>query len=178
MDRAVAMAQSPVQSSLLTGHDTGVMRLVTHALTLIPNDSLEAGGLPCQYGNALYYQTGDYDGAMEALSQALVIARREGDAALEMRTLVAAGHAEASHLHFQESLKYDLQAIELASRVEKPFEETHPRQEVASVLHRTGDLEGRPPSCGGPVGCGRATAPPHPTVAGASGQYRRLLPRG
>ena len=141
MDRAVAVAQSPIQSSLLTGRETGVMQLVTRALTLVPIDSREAGCLLCQYGNTLYYQTGDYEGAMEALSQALAIARREGDPALEMRTLVAAGHAEASHLHFQESLEYDLQAIELSSRVDEPFEEAHARQEVASVLHRTGDLE-------------------------------------
>ena len=142
MDRAVAVAQSPIQSSLLTGHETGVMQLVTRALTLVPIDSPEAGRLLCQYGNNLYYQIGDYEGAMEALSQALAIARREGDAALEMRTLVAAGHAEASHLHFQASLAYDLQAIELSRRVDEPFEEAHARQEVASVLHRTGDLEG------------------------------------
>ena len=142
VDRAVAVAQFPVQSSLSTGRDTGVMQLVTRALTLVPIDSREAGRLLCQYGNILYYQTGDFEGAIEALSQALAIARREGDATLEMRTLVAAGHAEASHLHFQESLEYDLQAIKLSGRVDDPFEETHARQEVASVLHRTGDLEG------------------------------------
>ena len=142
VDRAVAVAQSPVQSSLLTGHDTGVMQLVTRALTLVPSDSQEAGRLLCQYGNILYYQAGDYDGALEALTYALAIARRENDAALEIRTLVAAGHAEAAHLHFEESLWYDLRAIELSSCVDEPFEETHARQEVASVLHRTGDLEG------------------------------------
>jgi DNA-binding CsgD family transcriptional regulator len=140
--RAVAVAQCPVQASPSTGHRTGVIDLIARALALVPPDSHEAGRLLCQYGNTLYYETGDYDGALTALSQALAIAQREGDAALKMRALVAAGHAEAAHLHFQESLGYDLRAIELASSVDEPFEETHAHQEVAAVLHRTGDLEG------------------------------------
>jgi DNA-binding CsgD family transcriptional regulator len=140
--RSVAVAQCPVQASPLTGHRTGVIDLISRALALVPPDSHEAGRLLCQYGNTLYYETGDYDGALKALGQALAIAQREGDAALKMRALVAAGHAEAAHLHFQECLGYDLRAIELASSVDEPFEETHAHQEVAAVLHRMGDLGG------------------------------------
>jgi DNA-binding CsgD family transcriptional regulator/tetratricopeptide (TPR) repeat protein len=140
--RAVAIAQCPVQSSPLTGRHTGVIELVGRAVALVPPDSHEAGQLLCQYGNTLYYETGNYDGALKALNQAISIAQQGEDAALEMRALVAAGHAEAAHLHFQESLRFDLRALALASTVDEPFEETHALQEVAAVLHRTGDLEG------------------------------------
>jgi DNA-binding CsgD family transcriptional regulator/tetratricopeptide (TPR) repeat protein len=140
--RAVAVAQSPVQASLLTGHHTGVIDLISRALALVLPNSLEAGHLLCQYGNTLYYESGDYHGALEALGRALEIAERAGDNVLKMRALVAAGHAEAAHLHFAASLSYDRRAIELAGSVDEPFEETHAHQEVAAVLHRTGDLPG------------------------------------
>jgi tetratricopeptide (TPR) repeat protein len=136
--RAVAITQYPVQSSPLTGRHTGVIELVGRALALVPPDSHEAGQLLCQYGNPLYYETGDYNGALKALNQAISIAQQGEDAALEMRALVAAGHAEAAHLHFQESLRFDLRALALASTADEPFEETHALQEVAAVLHRTG----------------------------------------
>jgi DNA-binding CsgD family transcriptional regulator len=79
---------------------------------------------------------------MEALGHALSIAQQVGDQALELRTLVGLGHVEAYHLHFQESLQYDLHAIELASQVDEPLQETHALCEVACVLHHLGDLEG------------------------------------
>jgi DNA-binding CsgD family transcriptional regulator/DNA polymerase III delta prime subunit len=140
--RAVSIAQCPLQASPLTGHHTGAIDLITRALALVPPGSREAGYLLCQYGNTLYYETGNYDGALKALNQAISIAQQGEDAALEMRALVAAGHAEAAHLHFQESLRFDLCALALASTADEPFEETHALQEVAAVLHRTGDLEG------------------------------------
>jgi DNA-binding CsgD family transcriptional regulator len=140
--RAVAIAQCPIQTSPLIGRHTGVIDLIIRALALVSPGSLEAGYLLCQYGNTLYYETSNYNGAMEALVQALAIAQSEDDEVLKMRALVAAGHAEAAYLHFQESLGYDLAAIELAGSVDEPFEETHAHQEVAAVLHRTGDLEG------------------------------------
>jgi DNA-binding CsgD family transcriptional regulator len=139
---AVAVAQCPVQSSPLTGHRTGVVDIITRALALVPTGSREAGYLLCQYGNTMYYEASDHEEAMKALGQALEIAQREGDGILKMRALVAAGHAEAAHLRFQESLGYDLAAIELASSVNEPFEETHALHEVTAVLHRTGNLEG------------------------------------
>ena len=56
--------------------------------------------------------------------------------------MVAAGHAEAYHLHYQNSLKYDLRAIQLINRFPQPYDEWHARMEVASVSFHTGDLEG------------------------------------
>ena len=119
--KAVAVAEFPLQGGNI---NLGRAELVSPVLSLVTTGSHQAGRLLFLYGFLLYQERGDYEGAQEALGQALSIARRNGDEALELRTLVALGHVEAYHLNFQESLQNDLRALELAGRVDDPFQET------------------------------------------------------
>ena len=134
-----AVAEFPVQGG---NFNLERAELVSRALPLVTTGSPQAGRLLFIYGFLLYQERGDYEAAQEALSQALSIARREGDEILELRTLVGIGHVEAFQLSFEKSLQNDLQAIELANRVDDPFQETHAYLEVACVLQHMGDLEG------------------------------------
>ena len=99
MQQAVAIAEFPDYS---LGWTSEVEELITRALALVPPDSHEAGRLLCHHGQRLGIAGGDYDGAQTALGQALVIARREGDDALELRILVDAISVENHHMHWQE----------------------------------------------------------------------------
>ena len=69
---------------------------------------------------------GDYPSARESFDRALAIARREGNTALEMRTLALAAQVELWHLHFEEARKSSLKAIDLSVTA------SDPRQEVAA----------------------------------------------
>ena len=62
-------------------------------------------------------EEGNYPSAREAFDLALAIARREGDEALEMRTLTYAAQADGHQGHYEAGLQEGLQAIEMASRL-------------------------------------------------------------
>ena len=57
----------------------GVAQIMARALTLVPADSHEAGRLLSRYGGILGAAEFDYEGAQQALVQAIAIAKREGD---------------------------------------------------------------------------------------------------
>ncbi len=80
-----------------------------------------------RYGNAMGVLEGDYGAAVKALDQALAIARREGDATLEVRTLVDASRVDGFHLRWQDSLEKSLAAIELLNQVDDPGSEVPAR---------------------------------------------------
>jgi tetratricopeptide (TPR) repeat protein len=92
-------------------------RMTARALQLVPSDSLDAGRLLCRYGLLLNLETADDQGAQAALAQALAIARRAGDVALEMRTLANTADVHWYHLRWPEVVSYSVQAIALARRV-------------------------------------------------------------
>ena len=63
--------------------------------------SLAAGRLLSLRGRVSYVEEGDYEGAQESFSEALEIARREGNADLELRTLVDAAEVAFYHTQMQ-----------------------------------------------------------------------------
>ena len=89
-------------------------------LDLVPGASLAAGRLLSLRGRVNYVEEGDYEGAQESFNEALEIARREGSADLELRTLVDAAEVECYRLHMQDCLTLSLRAVDLASVVDDP----------------------------------------------------------
>ncbi|MCH8282814.1 MAG: hypothetical protein IIC96_19295, partial [Chloroflexi bacterium] len=140
VDRAVAIAEYPFYP--MAGKRIGDAQLVASALALVPSDSHEAGHLLSRYGRVVAIEEGDYDSAQEAFGKALTIARREGDAALEMRTLADSANADLYQLRWRECLEKGLQAIELAHRADEPYAEVLARYSAALAQNALGDLVG------------------------------------
>jgi DNA-binding CsgD family transcriptional regulator len=137
---ALAVAQYPLFAGAMGR--TGVAGFIPRALNLVPPDSLAAGRLLCSYGFELGRVEGDYKNAQAAFAQALAIARREGDLALEVRTLAAAADVDFFHLRFQEGLEKARQAIALAGRLgdQQPAWEAH--LAATRILIFTGEVGG------------------------------------
>ncbi|MCH7713417.1 MAG: AAA family ATPase, partial [Chloroflexi bacterium] len=109
LSRIVAIADYPIDIQV----PGDVAPLLTRALDLAPPDSYEAGRLLPWHGRLLGTLQGDYDGAQEALSRALVIAQREGDTALELQTLAYAAEVAGFYLRWDQCLEKALQAVDL-----------------------------------------------------------------
>ena len=122
IELAVAVAEYPFP--VIFGHVTGMPQLVARALELVPPDSLQAGRLLSIYGRGLSEEVGDFDGSQDAFNRALAIAEREGDAALEMRTLVASSSAEVYQSNWESAVAIGLRAMELTPQVEDSQAET------------------------------------------------------
>ncbi|MCH7737872.1 MAG: AAA family ATPase [Chloroflexi bacterium] len=116
--RIVAIAEFPFP--VWSQHQVQGARLLRRALDLVPDDSLEAGRLHSYLGNIQGMVDGDYPSARESFDSALAIARREGDSALEMRTLNFAAQVELWHHQIEESLKSSLLAVDLAVAASDP----------------------------------------------------------
>jgi DNA-binding CsgD family transcriptional regulator len=137
---ALAVAQYPIVA-LGTGR-TGVAGFIPRALKLAPPDSLAAGRLLCSYGGELGRLEGDYENAHAAFAQALAIARREGDLALEVRTLAVAANVDYFHLRSQEGLEQARRAIALAGRLADQAACWSPHVEAARILTFTAEVGG------------------------------------
>ena len=140
LDRAVTVAEHPVRTSL--GVVIGEAELITAALALVPSDSHAAGRLLSTYGLILYQEKGDYQGAQEAFGQALEIAKRAQDTALEMRTLAYTADVDFFHLHWQECLEKGQRAIKLSGRVEDLHAQAVSGFFMARILDYLGDSNG------------------------------------
>jgi tetratricopeptide (TPR) repeat protein len=138
---ALAVAQYPIMVAVNIIR-TGVAGFIPRALKLVPPDSLAAGRLLCSYGAELGRVEGDYENAQAAFAQALAIARREGDPALEVRTLVAAANVDWSHLRFQEGLEKARRAIALAGRLGDQQAAWQAHLDAARILYWTGEVGG------------------------------------
>ena len=110
--KAAAIAEYPLPPT--TVGRTGVASFISRALKLVPADSLQAGRLLSTYVTELGRVENDYEGAQEASQQALAIACRDQDLALEVRTLAASADVDFFHLHLQEALEKARRAIALA----------------------------------------------------------------
>ncbi|MFQ6029367.1 MAG: LuxR C-terminal-related transcriptional regulator, partial [Dehalococcoidia bacterium] len=143
--KAVAVAEHPLL--FVSGLPPGDTQLAERALTLVPPDSHEAGRLLSRHGLLLNLEQGDYAGAQKAFERALVIARRENDLALEMRTLANAADADWYQIHPQEVLQKSLRAIELAQRVQDPHTEIFSRFLAMYTSTAMGDLAGASEHC-------------------------------
>ena len=112
VEAALAVAEYPLPRAAHI--DVGRNRLLSDALALAPPNSLHASLILSEYGAALYYEANDYEGAQEAFSQALTIATREGDQALEMRILPHATEVDLWTLNWEAGSPKGRRAIELA----------------------------------------------------------------
>jgi tetratricopeptide (TPR) repeat protein len=137
---ALAVAQYPMAIGILGR--TGVAGFIPRALKLVPPDSLAAGRLLYSYGHELGRVEGDYENAQAAFAQALAIARREGDLALEVRTLAAAADVDFYHLRFQEGLERARRAIALAGRLGDQQAAWLAHLDAARILTLTGEVGG------------------------------------
>ena len=70
----------------------------------MPPGSHEAGRLLAQQGWFSGFIEADYDRAQREFQQALAIAEREGDSAIERRTLANAAFVDAFHLRWHDCL--------------------------------------------------------------------------
>ena len=136
VDLAVAVAGSPVSR-----HSTEMGRLIDRALAMVAPDSHEAGRLLSRYGGVLGSTEGQYDGAREAFSRALTIARHEGDETLEMQTLAEAASLAYVHLRHEESFQRSVSVIELARRIDDPRTEVFARFHAVGANYTRGNLE-------------------------------------
>ena len=139
LPRAIAIVEYPI--SPLPGQRTGLVELTARALALVPPDSHEAGRLLLRHGWAMVIDEGDNDGARVAFDRAIAIARRVGDASLEMRTLVISSRVDLYDLQWKEGLEKSLSAIELAPRADEPGTEASARYFAVQTLISIGDLE-------------------------------------
>ncbi|MCH8282795.1 MAG: AAA family ATPase, partial [Chloroflexi bacterium] len=137
---AVAVAESPIPN--FTGLIAeAVAQFETRALALVPPDSPAAGPLLSRHAMRLGWIEADYDGAQEAFEQALAIARRENDIALESRILSDAAQVDFYSLRFQKGGERSLQAVELAQAIDAPFIEFNARLEATRILVCVGESE-------------------------------------
>jgi tetratricopeptide (TPR) repeat protein len=102
-------------------------RMVTEALALVPGGSLESRRLLSRLGLLLNLDNGDYQQATEVFNRALTSSRKEGDAALEMRTEAAGADADFYHLNWVAALEKSERVITLAQRRNDLQSEAWPR---------------------------------------------------
>ena len=119
--------------------------IFVRALRLVPPDSHQAGQLLPGYLRILIQFQGQSEKGLEVLNQALAIARREQDTALELETLENAAQAFRSQLNIQKILEYALPARELARQLNEIGSEEHATREAARALLMAGDLAGARP---------------------------------
>ncbi|MCI0441088.1 MAG: hypothetical protein L0177_18445, partial [Chloroflexi bacterium] len=134
---AVAIAENPYNGVL-----TGLMSdIISRALKLVPPGSIESARLLSGLGLSIGFTTDDYEQAKGMLDEALSIARREGDAALEMLTLSNMANVAFIHLRPHETVQYSLSAIELAPRAQNTVAELRARNWAAISQMAFGDPE-------------------------------------
>ncbi|MFQ6030139.1 MAG: helix-turn-helix transcriptional regulator, partial [Dehalococcoidia bacterium] len=139
VDEAVEVAEYPVPGT--AAHYEAITRLPTRALDLVPPDSHQAGRLLVRHAWNLGLSQNNYSVAQEALDQALVIAERENDSALQLRALVIAGELDNSHCQWSKALERNQKAIELARQLNDPFGELRAYHHAASAMMAMGALE-------------------------------------
>ena len=137
--RAVAVAEFPLPTGAFLLEDARL--LVTRALTLVEDDSHDAGRLAARAGLYLGRTRDDYEGAQASFDRALSIARQEGDGDLELLTLANMAEVDLFHLQLEQCLANVQRAIESARRVNNLQAEVQARQRgtLASII--TGDAE-------------------------------------
>jgi len=138
--QAVAIAEYPIPT--LAGHHSGTPQLILDALALVQPDSHEAGRLLSQYGIAVGQEEGNYRGAQTAFAQALKVAQKMGDAALEKRTLAYAAQADFFLLRQTECIDKAVRALEIGHHSGDLRSEVIAHYSAMNALHPLGDLEG------------------------------------
>ena len=137
--RAVAVAEYPLPTGAFLLEDARL--LVTRALTLVGDDSHDAGRLAVRAGLYLGRMRDDYEGAEASFDRALSIARQEGDADLELLTLANRAEVDLFHLQLQKCQANVQRAIESARRVNNLQAEVQARQRGTLAAIITGETE-------------------------------------
>ena len=96
--------------------------ILTEALNLVPVGSLQSGRILTRYADVLDSSLGESNAAIDALDQALEIAQRENDGAMEFQVLAMMSRLHYMHLNYQKSLERCLRAIELMPRISRPVD--------------------------------------------------------
>ncbi|PKB71974.1 MAG: hypothetical protein BZY87_02770 [SAR202 cluster bacterium Io17-Chloro-G6] len=135
--RAVEIAEYPVDHR--AGTTAGMSDFISRALSMAPPDSQQEGRLLSTYALARYKETGDYDRARDVFNRALVIARQQGDLALEMRVLADASEAAWWHLSLPEAVEYGRKVVELSAQVDDPRAESQARTYLERATAALGD---------------------------------------
>src|SRR5262249_31611001 len=138
--RAVSVAACPIPLSLGL-RDTGFPELIARALKVVSPDSHEAGQLLAQYGWYTGSVEADQDEAERAFERALSIARAQGDAAVERRTLANAAWVDVWHFRREECIERGLRAIELAREAGDDQSEVNARRSIIWTFMATGERE-------------------------------------
>ena len=133
---ALAVAEYP-HYTMLEYETTAV--LVTRALALVPEESHGAGRLLASHGQILGLVQGDYDAAHDALNRALVIARREKDTTLELRTLAIAVSVDTYHFRWPESIERIPAVVQMARQADDVHAEVNAHYFATTALATMGD---------------------------------------
>ena len=143
VDRAVAIAQQ--QLPMAHGMLAGTAQLIRRALELVERGSHDEGRLLSQFAIHVYFEESDVDAAQDAFTRAMVIAQREDDADLELRTLGNAASVDTFECQFQAALEKGLRGLELARLLDNPRAELGVQYRAAGGRMLTGDLQGAKP---------------------------------
>jgi tetratricopeptide (TPR) repeat protein len=140
LEYAFQVAEFPIRPG--PGYQFGLNSLVEPALELAAPDSPERTRLLSIYGRVIGFEEGRYDQAERAFDQALVIAERLGDAALEMSILADAANVQFFHSRYQEALRSSLRSIGFAHSVDDPRSELAARYIATLSLATIGNPDG------------------------------------
>lgn len=116
--------------------------LCERCLALVSKDSVEAAHLLAKLGLARVKSTNGESSARELLEEALRIARREKDIALEMRVLSYLSILENSLYHNEKSFALNEQALALAQRIGDLHAKVEGLWFRTSYFTRGGDING------------------------------------
>lgn len=141
VDRAVAIAALPIPPIYRTTHADEYRELTVEALALVAPQSIEAGRLLAASGWFAGANEADFATAAQAFETAVAIARRHGDSALEMRTLLNAAHVDFQHTHWSECFEHSTAALALAQQARDVRAETFARVWAARGAMVLGDSE-------------------------------------
>jgi len=140
--RAVEIAALPVPPIYRTTAVDEYRDLTARALALVVPDSLQAGRLLASSGWFAGANESDLERAMSAFEQAVAIARRHGDDALETRTLLNAAHVDFQHVRWIECATNATAALALAQRAGDARAEIFARVWAARSAMVLGDSAG------------------------------------
>ena len=136
VQKALAVANYPFPAGFS-------FELLEEALRLVQPGSLDAAHLLARYGRGFSIRGGldGYELAIDILGQALEIAQRESDAALQVNVLANLANAQWFNLEFQDCLDNSLRAIELYRRSDfQGYESIHAEWFAVRALIALGDI--------------------------------------
>jgi DNA-binding SARP family transcriptional activator len=139
VDRAVAIAALPIPPIYRTTSADEYRELTVEALALVAPQSIEAGRLLAAFGWFAGANEADFDTAAEAFETAITIARRYGDPALEMRTLLNAAQVDFQHTRWPECFERATAALALAEQARDARAQTFARVWAARSAMVLGD---------------------------------------